>query len=92
MRIKVLLLAAVVAVVLSGCSLSGSTHQSSPALWTNRLAGNVTQFPSGFRNVGSKCVKVGAEWFAVFSGSSSGADAIAAVPDPSCVNGLGDGR
>ena len=98
MQMKLALIpVAAASIALAGCSASGTTHQSSNALWTNHSPGNVTLMPSGFRNVASKCVKVGDEWFAVFSASNGGNNdnlpgAVSSQPDPSCVNGVGDGQ
>lgn len=83
---KRLALVGVAAVALGGCSFAGKTHQSSPARLTDTSPGNVVQFPSGFRNVAYKCVNVQGEWFAVFSGSSSGNDAVSIWPDPKCTH------
>lgn len=80
---------ALVALMLSGCSLSGATHQSSQAAATDHSPGGVSQMPSGFRNVAYKCVNVGGSWYAVFSTSIGGngdnkPGAVAAVPDATC--------
>lgn len=92
-----LVVAAVLVVAVAGCSASGKTHQSGNAAWTNSGPGNVTLMPSGFRNVASKCVKVGTQWFAVFSASNGGngdnlPGSVAAWPDGSCAQGLGNGK
>lgn len=80
---------AALAIPFSGCSLSGSTHQSAQAGATDNSRGGVSQMPSGFRNVAYKCVNVGGAWFAVFSVSDDGngdnkPGSVAAVIDPSC--------
>jgi outer membrane lipoprotein SlyB len=89
MRKIVIAVALVVAVAISGCSLSGNTHQSAQAAATDNSNGGVSQMPSGFRNVAYKCVKVGGAWYAVFSVSDGGngdnkPGSVSAVPDPSC--------
>lgn len=80
----------VVSVLLSACG-AGKTHQSSQAGPTDTSPGNVSQMPSGFRNVAFKCVELEGQWFAVFSASDGGSGdnlpaAITAVPAPKCTH------
>ena len=77
------------AFVLAGCSLSGTTHQSSNAAATDHSAAQVIQMPSGFRNVAIKCVQEQGEWYALASVSDGGNGdnkdgAVSLSPDPKC--------
>lgn len=79
------------AAAISGCSLSGSTHQSSNAKATDHSPANVSQMPSGFRNAAVKCINVQGMWFALATTSDGGNGdnlpaGIALAPDPKCTH------
>lgn len=89
MKKRIAVAGALAAVLLSGCSLAGPTHQSAQAAATDGSPAGVSQMASGFRNLDYKCVNVGGTWFAVFTTSDGGNNnnipsGIAAVQDPSC--------
>lgn len=91
MKKKAAAAGALLAIALSGCSLSGATHQSANAGQTNHGPADVAQMPSGFRNLAYKCVTdhVTGRSFEIFSASDGGngdnlAGAVSAVQVPRC--------